>query len=98
MAKKEYVKITPEGLNLLTIMNYSHLTEGGTGFYNRTVFFTDNFKAICSTSVRRSEISALFRARTIWIRTFHTSLFQTVLLNPFRAQKPSIFWSTCKTA
>jgi hypothetical protein len=42
MAKKEYVKITLEGLNLLTILTYDNMAEMN-GFYNKTVFFTDGF-------------------------------------------------------
>jgi hypothetical protein len=43
MAKKEYIKLTPEGLNLLTVINYSSMTESITGVYNREIFFTDGF-------------------------------------------------------
>jgi len=42
MAKKEYVKITPEGLNLVTVLNYSSIAEIN-GFYGKEVFFTENF-------------------------------------------------------
>ncbi len=43
MAKKESVKITSEGLNLLTIMNYSSIDELN-GFYGKEVFFTSSFE------------------------------------------------------
>jgi hypothetical protein len=43
MAKKEFVKITPEGLNLISVINYSSICENG-GLYNREIFFTDGFK------------------------------------------------------
>jgi len=42
MAKKESVKITPEGLNLVTVLNYSSIAEMN-GFYGKEVFFTDGF-------------------------------------------------------
>ncbi|MEA4967713.1 MAG: hypothetical protein VB048_06315 [Bacteroidaceae bacterium] len=42
MAKKEYIKITPEGLNMLTIFTYSNLAEMN-GFYGKDVFFTEKF-------------------------------------------------------
>jgi hypothetical protein len=42
MAKKEFVKLTPEGLNLLTIMNFNGIADTGS-FYNREVYFTDGF-------------------------------------------------------
>ena len=42
MAKKETVKITPEGLNLVTILNYSSIAEMN-GFYGKEVYFTDGF-------------------------------------------------------
>jgi hypothetical protein len=42
MAKKEYIKLTHEGLNLLTIMNFSGIGDTG-GFYNKEVYFTDGF-------------------------------------------------------
>lgn len=44
MAKKEYVKLTPEGLRLLTIMHNNVIAEGG-GFYQKEVFFTEGFKS-----------------------------------------------------
>lgn len=40
MAVKEYVKITPEGLNLLTVLDYSRLSNS---FYGSNVFFTNGF-------------------------------------------------------
>jgi hypothetical protein len=43
MAKKEYVKITSDGLKLLTIMNYSYMT-GISGFYGTECFFTKGFE------------------------------------------------------
>lgn len=42
MAKKEFVKITPEGLNLLTVLNFSCIADTG-GFYNKEVFFSELF-------------------------------------------------------
>ncbi|NDV46187.1 hypothetical protein D0T49_03915 [Paludibacter sp. 221] len=42
MAKKEYIKITPEGLNLLTILNYGSIEEMN-GFYGKEVFLTEGF-------------------------------------------------------
>lgn len=42
MAKKEIIKITPDGLNLVTILNYSSIAEMN-GFYGKEVFFTDGF-------------------------------------------------------
>jgi hypothetical protein len=41
MAKKEFVKITPEGLNLLMVMNYDCIE--GLGFYGKELFFSDGF-------------------------------------------------------
>ncbi len=43
MAKKEYVKITPEGLHLATILGYNSLTDI-CGFYSKEVFFTEGFQ------------------------------------------------------
>lgn len=42
MAKKETVKITIDGLNLVTVLNYSSIAEMN-GFYGKEVFFTDGF-------------------------------------------------------
>jgi hypothetical protein len=42
MAKKEYVKITKEGLNLLTILNYSSIGDIN-GFYGKEVFLSAGF-------------------------------------------------------
>jgi hypothetical protein len=42
MAKKEFIKITSEGLNLLTVMTYGAIADTG-GFYNREVYFTGGF-------------------------------------------------------
>lgn len=52
MAKKEYVKLTPDGLHLVTVLNYSTVAEMN-GFYGKEVFFTDGFN---------SEIQCLFQA------------------------------------
>lgn len=52
MAKKEYVKLTPDGLHLVTVLNYSTIAEMN-GFYGKEVFFTDGFN---------SEIQCLFQA------------------------------------
>jgi hypothetical protein len=41
MTKKEIVKITPEGLNLLMAMNYDSIE--GLGFYGKELFFSDGF-------------------------------------------------------
>lgn len=41
MAKKEEIKITPEGIKFLTIMCYSGY---GDSFYKKDVFFTDGFE------------------------------------------------------
>jgi hypothetical protein len=43
MAQKEYVKITPEGLNLLTVLHYSSIAEMNS-FYNKEVFFSQAFE------------------------------------------------------
>jgi len=43
MPKKEYVKITPDGLNLVTVLNYSNIADGS-GFYGKEIFLTDGFK------------------------------------------------------
>ena len=43
MAKKEFIKITPEGLNLITVLNYSSIADGS-GFYGKEIFLTDGFK------------------------------------------------------
>ena len=42
MAKKEFVKITPDGLNLLTVLNNSRIAEMN-GFYGKEIFFTEGF-------------------------------------------------------
>jgi hypothetical protein len=42
MAKKEYVKLTSEGLHLVTVLNYSTIAEMN-GFYGKEAFFTDGF-------------------------------------------------------
>jgi len=42
MAKKEIVKITPEGLNLVTVLNYSSIADRS-GFYGKEIFLTDGF-------------------------------------------------------
>ena len=52
MAKKEIVQITPEGLKLLTVLNYSSIAEIN-GFYGKEVYFTEGFN---------SEILCLFQA------------------------------------
>lgn len=43
MAKKEIITITPEGLNLLTVMNYANIAEMN-GFYGKDVYFTGEFE------------------------------------------------------
>ena len=43
MAKKEYVKLTPEGLRLVTVLDSSSIAEIN-GFYQNEVFFTEGFK------------------------------------------------------
>lgn len=43
MAKKEYINITKEGLNLLTVLTYHSLAEMS-GFYEKEVFLTDGFE------------------------------------------------------
>jgi len=43
MAKKETIKLTPEGLQLVTVLDYSSIGEMN-GFYQKEVFFTDGFK------------------------------------------------------
>jgi len=43
MAKKEFVKITSDGLNLVTVLNYSNIADGS-GFYGKEIFLTDGFK------------------------------------------------------
>ena len=43
MAKKEFIKITPESLNMTMVLNYACITEMN-GFYSSEVFFTDGFK------------------------------------------------------
>lgn len=52
MAKKEVVKITHEGLRLVTILNYSCIAELN-GFYGKEVYFTAGFQ---------SDIYSLFQA------------------------------------
>jgi hypothetical protein len=52
MAKKEYVNLTPDGLHLVTVLNYSTIAEMN-GFYGKEVFFTDGFN---------TEIRCLFQA------------------------------------
>lgn len=52
MAKKEYVKVTPDGLHLLTVLNYSMIAEMN-GFYGKEVFFSEGFNP---------EILCLFQA------------------------------------
>ncbi len=41
--KKELVKITPEGLQLLTVLTNSSMFEGR-GFYGKEIFFTKGFE------------------------------------------------------
>jgi hypothetical protein len=41
MSKKEIVKITPEGLNLLMVLDHSRID--GLGFYGKEVFFSTGF-------------------------------------------------------
>lgn len=43
MAKKETVKLTPEGLRLVTMLDYSSIAEMN-GFSQKEVFFSDGFK------------------------------------------------------
>ena len=43
MAKKELIKITPEGLSLVTVLNYSNIADGS-GFYDKEIFLTSGFK------------------------------------------------------
>jgi hypothetical protein len=52
MAKKEYVRLTPDGLHLVSVLNYSTIAEMN-GFYGKEVFFTDGFN---------TEIQCLFQA------------------------------------
>lgn len=52
MAKREFVKVTPDGLYLLTVMNYSSLSGIG-GLYETEVYFTKGFEG---------NISYLFQA------------------------------------
>ncbi len=52
MAKKEYVKLTTEGLHLVTVLNYSTIAEMN-GFYGKEIFFTEGFN---------SEVRCLFQA------------------------------------
>lgn len=42
MAKKEFIKLTPEGLNLLTVLDYSRIADIN-GFSQKEVFFTEGF-------------------------------------------------------
>jgi hypothetical protein len=42
MAKKQLIKITSEGLNLLTVLNFSSIAEMN-GFYNKEIFLSDEF-------------------------------------------------------
>lgn len=43
MAKKEFIKLTPEGLNLVTVLGYSNMSELNT-FSGKEVLFTDGFE------------------------------------------------------
>lgn len=43
MAKKETIKLTSEGLQLVTVLDYSSIAEMN-GFYQKEVFFTNGFK------------------------------------------------------
>ncbi|MDR1883720.1 MAG: hypothetical protein LBR26_13190 [Prevotella sp.] len=43
MAKKETVKLTPEGLQLVTVLDYGSIAEMN-GFYQKEVFFTAGFE------------------------------------------------------
>ncbi|QIK56080.1 hypothetical protein G7051_17620 [Dysgonomonas sp. HDW5B] len=43
MAKKEYVKLTAEGLNLVTVLNYSSIVEINS-FSGKEVFFSQGFQ------------------------------------------------------
>lgn len=52
MAKKQIVKLTPDGLNLVTVLNNSNIAEMN-GFYGKEIFFTEGFN---------SEILCLFQA------------------------------------
>ena len=52
MAKKEIIKITQDGLKLITILNFSSMAEIN-GFYGKEIYFTDGFT---------SEILCLFQA------------------------------------
>lgn len=52
MAKKEFVKLTPDGLNLVTVLDYSSMSELNT-FSGKEVFFTDGFEG---------NVSVLFQA------------------------------------
>lgn len=51
MAKKENVKVTPDGLQLVTVLNNSTIAEMN-GFYGKEVYFSDGFN---------SEILSLFQ-------------------------------------
>ncbi len=42
MAKKEFVELTPEGLNLVTVLDYSSLSELNT-FAGKEVYFSEGF-------------------------------------------------------
>ncbi|MFK5282934.1 hypothetical protein ACI3PL_25540, partial [Lacticaseibacillus paracasei] len=52
MAKKQIVKLTPDGLNLVTVLNNSNIAEMN-GFYGKEIFLTEGFN---------SEILCLFQA------------------------------------
>lgn len=43
MAKKENVSLTPEGLRLLTVLNYANINNS-IDFYQKEVFFTECFE------------------------------------------------------
>jgi hypothetical protein len=51
MAKKEFIKLTPEGLNLVTVLDYSSMSELNT-FSGKEIFFSDKFAG---------EVSILFQ-------------------------------------
>ena len=42
MAKKEFIKLTPEGLNMNMILNYSNIADTS-GFYGKEVFLSEGF-------------------------------------------------------
>jgi hypothetical protein len=82
MAKKEVVKITSEGLRLVTVLNYSCIAELN-GFYGKEIYFTDGFQCdIYALFQALGNLGAFARNETIDIDLDYIIISNSILNNP----------------